>query len=254
MKKSLFFVILIVILSSLYLFTGCSGGSFGSSTDTLTEKQNKNTTISIDVDGSINSFPVTYGSLANVTSFTKPGFYLKGIYDKKEGGVKYFNSDGGSTSVWQNTYPKTLFAQWGDLNELSKTLKTKFADEAYYYTRKVNCIWSLPGDFRNAVHGNLDKEIEVTLEFRLKEGNSTIFDTNNQTNWITLKDSTDGSAENFGEKTFSSYTSNYTSYSCTWVVPARCARNGSIIIEFNRGNQFNETYIRDAVVSVQFKD
>lgn len=245
-------VLMFVIILGLCVY-GCGSNNYDDEQTKLEEKLEKNIDININVDGSINTFMVTEGQIANVTSFTKPGYYLKGVFDKNEGGVKYFDSNGESTTVWQKTYPTTLYAQWGELSELSKTLATKFSEEASYYTWSVNLAWALPSDFVNAVKGNLAENIVVTLSFRLKEGSSTIFSTNNKTTRITLKSTTGDDAETFGTKTAQSYTNNYTDYQLEWCVPARCAKDGRIIIEFNRGNDFNETYIRDAVVTVGFE-
>lgn len=250
--KKIFILILVICIGfgSCLVLTACN--AIGPQEE-IKNKQDKNIDLNIIVDGSVSTFMVTEGQVANVTSFTKPGYYLMGIYDQNEGGTRYFDSSGESTTVWQKTYPTTLYAQWGKIGELSKMLGAKFQEEAYEYTWAVNLIWAIPSDFLNAVNGNLTKDITITLSFRLKEGSSTIFDTNNNISLITLKSTTGDDAETFGTKTVQSYTGNYTEYQLEWCVPARCVKGGRVIIEFNRGNTFNETFILDAVASVAFE-
>lgn len=238
-KKIFLFIIIFVFMLCL---SACS----------QSDNSNQKIQITIYDNETPTTFPVTKGEQAIVTSFTKNGYYLAGIFDSKEGGQMYFDSDGRSLGVWQKANPTVLYTQYKPISDISKTFDIIFSDNPTSYSWSTNMTWALEGELKNAVKGNLNKTLNITLSFRIKEGNSTIFNTNNHTNNITLKDSEGGGAEFFERKQVISTVSNYDLYTLTWNAPARCGRTGKIIIEFNRGNNFNEAWIRDLELSVSF--
>lgn len=247
MKKITGLLFICIICISIITLSGCSSNTSGGSEDSINK-----VTITIYTNEIPTTFPVTIGEQALVTSFTKSGYYLVGIFDQEEGGTKYFDSNRKSVGVWQQYNPTSLYTQWGIFSEVSKTFDIIFSDDPDSYSWSKNLTWVLENELLNAVKGNLDKELQISLSFRIKEGKSTIFSTNGSTNRITLKDSAGSGAEAFGTKEVVSYENNYEQHTLSWTAPARCGRTGKIIIEFNRGNNFNEAYIRDLVLSVSF--
>lgn len=219
----------------------------------LESKQEQNTTIFVFANGKNEEFMATYGSQLTVPSYTNNGYYLKGIYDKTDGGTKYFDSSGNSLGVWMSTNPTQFYAQWEDYSTLAPVeFATLYEDDAESYSKKTTLQWRFRGEMLNAIMGNLDKQLKLTLSFRVKEGTG-LFNTNGHTTYISVRDKQGDDGDVFGETyTATSYTSDYTSYTKSWVVDARCARNGGICVQLNRGNDFNVTYIRDVKLVVEF--
>ncbi len=256
MKKLFIGMVVSVLVISCLGLIACGGIDFGgnsSSNDTETE-----TTITVYNGETPVEFTVKLGQRAEVRAFTKSGYYLTGYFTEKEGGEKYFETNGLSVGKWQEGNPTTFYAQWASIEGLSVSC-TFATDEplgvftAFGSAKSVQC--KLNNVMQNAVNGNLDKKIKIKLSARVYyTASGALADTKKDTCSIYIMNSTSSSAEKYG-KTKIEVPGNgeYNTYTLNFEVPASCAKNGSFYVTFDRGNVLDGTlYFKDITCSASF--
>jgi len=230
---------ILFILASLGIVFASSSCAFGIDGDS------RNTTnITIHDEESSVTFVVQYGKQASVTSFVKQDFYLKGYYDANVGGVKYFDSNGLSLLIWQETNPSEFYAQWGLLSEL----EFSDGDEGIFtaaYPGYKGFYYEVQNEFFNGVKGNLDKNLSFDVTFKMKAGK------NRSEYLFVLKDDKVGPGETFYSQELDFSTSSYISYDLHFNASALVAKNGIIYI-YITASLNDTTYYKDITISAVF--
>lgn len=249
MKKFLTVSLLLLLIASMSV---CLAGCFFSSdkddkNDSSTQEEVKETKMSVTVyDG---DYSKTYSFKVNeenkVEPLYKADLYLKGFYDKQEGGTKYFETDGVATGIWQESNPTELYAQWGDIYDLQDEWK-KYFDDTYTIGSGGGFTITYSKEMANAILGNLDKKIEVNINCLAKDSYSNHF------LWLKLQDTRDSDYEVFDSYSCYDSTTIYQELNFTLTGNARCGKKGYSYIYVSRGNDFGQGYMKDATITARF--
>ncbi len=239
MKKFSYILIMIFIL----LISSCSNFS-----NIGGEKKDQTVKVTI-VDGDFQRVDtLKYGEPNNINYLTKPGYYLKGIYDEPSGGTMYFDSLGIGQSEWQENYPTTLYAQWESVNGLAYESNVTHIEKAYDFEYAVDMYRELPAYFVNACKGNMGKKLFIEVSFRTKADK---YSSNECKYTVSITDSNKNDRETFAKKEII-VSQEYNPYIITFTVDARCAINGGIHCILFRGVYGPDCYIKDYSVKVKF--
>lgn len=247
MKKILTVALLLLLIASMSV---CLAGCFFDSDkddkkDSPVQEEEKETQVSVTVyDG---DYSKTYSFKVNeenkVAPLYKADLYLKGFYDRKEGGTKYFETDGVATGLWQESNPTELYAQWGDIYDLQDEWKEYF-DNTCYIGVKFPITYSK--EMANAILGNLDKQIEVHINCLAKD------DYSNHSLYVYLKDTGGNDCEIFDRYYSSNNTTIYQEFNITLTGNARCGKKGYSYIHISRGNSIGNGYMKDVTITARF--
>lgn len=241
-------IILIYVLFFLVFFLmGCSEFSGGQTT---------RTTKSIIVlnNGEEISFNVTMDKQINVGVLYKQGYYLSGYYDQNEGGTMYFDSEGKSVSVWQNSFPDVFYPRWSSLSNLSFEGNDEgpFEGPKYAGQSDVGFYYDLDNKFVSGIKGNLNATLRISISFKMK-----VIGTSIKSVTVNVADGTGSSAETYNSSTISINTlDEYVLQNLILEVPAEIGKDGRIYILFDkqRVGTGGNYYIKDFILNISFKN
>lgn len=166
MKKTITIIILICILSLLCSIT--AGCSLFADKDKIAEGVTQ-ITLTIYDGEKAEQIIVKYGEKANVTIREKKGYYLDGYYDKEEGGIKYFDSEGVSLFNWEKSFPTTLYAHWKDISSLMQEI-TVFNNEPQDggFSGQRTATVKLDKEIKSAIKSNSNAKIKIEYSIDLE--------------------------------------------------------------------------------------
>ncbi len=248
MKTRKILAIVLAILSLLCL------ASCGLSASPSSSGGTKQTTIST-YNGTVKmDYTVQYGKEATVDVPAKPGYYFDGFYSSEEGGDKYFDITGKSSTIWQEGLPSVFYAQWKPISELSYEKELRIEDP------KTWSGYGFPGfkfdltpEIKNAIKGNLDKEVVITYSFDLMDrSNYTYTDMH-----FYLSNSLSSGRENIlSDILDSTTTTNYKNYSGTITTTARKFLNeGNVCMAFKKTYGASDCYaVKNLKITFEFID
>lgn len=250
MKK--FKAILSIILVVLTIFTASSCSLFYNPTkDSESINKNKSTTITIYDGDKAAEFEVKYGKQAEVTTFTRQGCYLLGYYSEPEGGEKYFDLNGKSMQVWQENMPTTFYAHWASISGLTYNSEVDCTDEAeklsFYST---SFYYKLPENFQNAINGNLNEKLNVTVHFKAKEKLSGVLSSYAPVT-VRLQDGSGDSASTYAKQKLTP-PKEYQSYDLNFTVDAGSFKKGVVYVIFDLGYSNTNLYLKDISITASF--
>ena len=226
MKK--FKALLSIILVALTIFTASSCSLFY---NPIKDNESKSTTITI-YDGDLASeFEVEYGKQAEITAFTKKGYYLSGYYTEPNGGEKYFDVLGKSTQIWQKGLPEVFYAHWIPISEIFYSEEKRIEDPKTWTGYDFpGFVFELTPETQNAIAGNLDKKVEITYSFDLKDTSNYKYSDMK----FYLSNGLDSGRENFVSETITTQ-SNYENYSgSTTTTAKKFLNNGKVCMSFKK--------------------
>lgn len=249
MKKKVFLIMIVVLTM---LLTSCSS-IFGSNTDNDdSDDSNDVKEITVTLVNALGSKTVVAkcGEELIVSQPTRSGYYFVGYYDSEVGGVNYIDKTGASNSVWQEEYPTTLYAQWNSISGMNYDSEVDNADKAAefgFYSKSY--YYHLPSDFKNAINGNLNETVTVTVHFKAKESPKGIGSYAPVT--IKLRDGSDDGAITLAKHTLTP-PNEYQSYDLEFSTKAGNFKNGTVYVMFDLGYANTSLYLRNISISIAF--
>ncbi len=248
------FVIVCLTFTACGIF-GNGGGDF----------KNKSVTISVYNGSASSNYTLAVGKEAHIEPVLKSGYYLTGFFDSETGGTKYFDTSGDSTSVWQKDYPTTFYAQWDDVKNLGTQAWDGLYNNQYYLGMPKTLSFTASNtQFVNALQGNYDKTIEITLKLRIATqewpliGSPAADET--QAYDIEYRDKADDNGyEVFAKKTVRTIGSNWNDFIITVTCPAKIFRGNLKMSVYIRryqysdsGDYYPEAYAKEVMLEVRF--
>lgn len=252
MKKIKTTLTIVLMVTMIFSISGCSLFYNPTKNDgNNSSNKNNKTTITI-YDGDIsNEFEVEYGKQAEVTALTKQGYYLLGYYTEPNGGEKYFDLNGKSMQVWQENMPTTFYAHWASISGLTYNSEVDCTDEAESLSFYSTCFYyELPDDFKNAINGNLNKDLNVTVHFKAKEKLSGVLSSYAPVT-IRLQDGSGDSASTYAKQKLTP-TKEYESYDLNFTVDAGSFKKGVVYVIFDLGYANTNLYLKDISITTRF--
>lgn len=246
-------LVLVLILSLGMQLVSCIGvwdENGGSSGGGPKEPQEKTVTVTLVNALGSEDIVATCDKELKVSQPTKSGYYFVGYYDSEVGGTCYIDGLGTSNSVWQESFPKKLYAQWKSISGMSYDSEVDNADKAYefgFYSKTY--FYRLPDEFKSAIRGNLNENMNVTVHFKAKEVPKGISSYAPVT--VKLRDGNDEGAITVGKTTLTP-PNEYKSYDLNFSVKAGDFSNGIVYVIFDLGYANTSLYLRNISVSVSF--
>lgn len=195
----------------------------------------------------------------------KSGYFLKGYYDKRNGGTKYFDCNGKSTTLWNFSYPDVFYAQWVSVDGFTVLDGVKWNGNTFSFSgsRVLSAnITEENMDRYSAVAGNLDGKVHITFSFKMScPPNSGFGNDPNRVveRRIVFQDADDSSAEAFFTKTVELKGLDYNEISFSTECSARVFgkntfNNSNSLAIFIKliGSDFYPTYIKDLCLTATF--
>ncbi|MBQ7761187.1 MAG: hypothetical protein IJ400_03945 [Clostridia bacterium] len=239
----------VLAIATLLCFAGCgmfSGSSVGGGA--------KQTTIST-YNGTVKTdYTVQYGKEATVDVPAKPGYYFDGFYSSEEGGDKYFDITGKSSTIWLEGLPSVFYAQWNPISELNFEEEINIEDPVTWSGYgSVSFTFTLTPEIKNAIKGNLDKNVKITYSFDLKDASRY-----SRTDMsFTLANSHSSGKENVYSKVWdSSSATNYTHFSGETTTTARkFLKEGKVCGKLSKSYGYDDHYaIKNIKITFEFVD
>ena len=249
MKKTKILLELIIAIILVLALSSCDFFSGASSDNQINEKQ----TVIRVYNGTVGTdYTVQYGQEVKVDVPTKSGYYFDGFYTEKEGGEKYFDISGKSSMVWQKGLPTEFYAQWKPITELFFEKETRIENpkswSGYGYP---GFTFDLTPEIKNAIKGNLDKEVKVTYSFDLKDTSKNTYSDMQ----FYLSNSLGSGREELISKVLDSTTTTiYKHYSGSTTTTARKFLNeGKICMAFKKTYGYSDYYsVKNLKVTLEF--
>lgn len=232
--------------------SGGSGSSSSSGSSGSSSSSNKVITIELINGSQVLREVVICNQENEVPTLTKSGYYFKGYYDSEYGGTQYFDNKGKSTSNW-TYFPSCLYAQWGDIRDLSYTtqyngdrLAWSLSSLSVSVDLYAYATLKLSDEFVSAIESNPDRNVEVTVSFEawasVKTFKSRI--------WLSeRKKDAGGQKLGMQEITLGESRSNYT---ITVTAKASLFSKGSVYFYAEYITAFGFGYADNLVLSVSF--
>lgn len=240
MKKKLI-VLLLIFAVSVSILTACNSNS-----DSNPSRYSDDRVVTVYDEGAPTRYNFASSYDAYTKVYSKPGYYMEGIYDAPTGGKKYFDELGKSLLPWNwDTNPKEFYTRYKEINGLTHTSDV-LCEDATLASWSTRYDYDLPKNIVSAAKGNLNRFVEITISYKAKDDVS-------ENCYVYLLDSTDNSAT---QSTWyhNELTTNYKQYTATLKVPARFMKDGSLYVVFNRTNNFKYGYFKDFVITIAFTD
>lgn len=245
MKRKIIGILLALVIIAISL-TACNLGS-DSDSESPSGEYYKNNAIVVYDEGAQSKYVFAANQYAHTRVYSKPDYFMEGIYDSPTGGTKYFDELGTSLQCWKNdgTMPTTFYTRYAPIDGLHSTSEILYEDATFtsWYT---TCEYIPPKSIVSAAKGNLNRYVEINIQFKTKDEVS-------DSCYIYLKDSTESSATE-SQSCHITPTSKYEQYSVSFKVPARFMKTGELIVVFNRTNNFKFGYFKDVVIDIMFTD
>ena len=162
MKKIIKFVTM--LLTSIFIGTFVACSTFSNPSPSAPPAPTTQEITMYNGDTPVN-YTLTYGEVAQIDRFAKAGYYFTGAYDSAENGEKYFDIDGKSTSVWTAGNPDVYYARFESVSAIDFSQIQHEEDPLSWHTQSVWIEFTFDQALCNAVQGNLDKKLSVTIEF-----------------------------------------------------------------------------------------
>ena len=244
-------IAIVLLISTIFSISACT--LFYSPTKENNKSASKKTQTTITVyDGDkASNFEVKYGEQAEITALTKVGYYLLGYYTEATGGEKYFDSNGKSTQIWQENMPNTFYAHWASISGMSYDSEVDCTDEAKRLRIDSTYLYyELPENFKNAIKGNLNEDLNVTVHFKAKEVLNGILSSYAPVT-IKLQDGSGDSASVCAKETLTP-PNEYESYNLNFTVDAGNFKNGIVYVIFDLGKRYVHLYLKDISITTSF--
>ena len=253
MKK--FKAILSIILVVLTIFTASSCSLFynpsGKNTHTNEDVEtiiNEDVEITIYNENEANTYNVKTEEIAVVDTFSKPGYRFKGYYSQIENGEQYFDSDGKSLVNWKKSFPKTLYAQWESIYDMSYTSQ-EYYTEAKGSRDGMGITLELPDEFKSAISDNPSAKIKLTINMKAKY----ISDWSNYPLTVSVRDKSGADGEKIAQDS-APLGDEYQNYNFEFTFEAHKLKNGKFYVWMNnKGFQYYICmYVKDLSYSLEF--
>lgn len=245
MKKRIIGILLVLVIIAISL-TACNLGS-DSDNESPSGEYSKDDAIVVYDEGAQSKYSFASSQYAHTRVYSKPGYYMEGIYDSPTGGTKYFDELGKSLTPWQNdgARPNTFYTRYAPVAGLHSTSDVLYEDakSASWY---AICEYVPPKYIVSAAMGNLNRYVEINIQYKAKDEVS-------ETCFVYLKDSLESSATETSMYR-QELTKSYKEYTVSLKVPARFMKTGELIVVFNRTNNFKYGYFKDIVIDITFTD
>lgn len=256
MRKTRIIYLIFALLLICSILTGCS--FFGDESDSTKDTgSNSLNTVRVNFYNgeNVKTENLEIGKQFKVSLPIKNGYYLTGYYSEPEGGIQYFDVYGRSISVWSENYPTDLYAQWEPISGV-RIYNIYKPDKTYESTGTLDAnIWFLSSldEFGILlVSANLNREVKITISYRVKEVYTQYYPT--VKHYVTIKDSKESSGEVIHSTSYNLECGNYYDQVITFTCEARELSSGQLFVKIvsDSGYTFCEFAIKEFSLIAEF--